>query len=514
MQLDALIREIGIQRTHRADGSAEIDFITNDSRQLRPGALYIAIRGSRHDGHAFLQDAADRGCRAAIVERIDETAPLAQYLVSDSRKAWSRLSATFHGHPTRHLFVHGITATNGKTTIAFMLDEILRAHGLATGLIGTVKIRVGDRVIPADMTTPESFQLQAYFAQMRQAGVETVTMEVSSLALEQHRCADVAFDVVSFNNFSREHIDQHGSLEKYWAAKASLITQADADTVTLINLSDPAIRSLRGQSSGQEVTYAVEAPEGDIYPEDLDLSGDAPRFTLVVARTIRLRGAHPVTIPAMRIPVKLSAPGLHSVANAVACSAMALCQGVTPAAVQLGLANFRGLERRFELIYDGPFRIIDDHFANANNIDVSLRSLASMHCRKIHLVYAIRGSRGVTVNRENVQTLARWLPRLPLDEIIVTETRGEVTEKDLVRPEEKAVFFEEIEKTPLKVTFRETMDEALACALSRVEPGDIIFLAGTQGMDMGGRKILQQISSRDPDRAEAILAPLKDRVCG
>ncbi len=491
-----------------------IDLITNDSRKIHPSALYIAIRGVRRDGHSFLEEVAAKGAAAAIVETIDPAVPMAQYKVRDSRRAWSSLSSTYYGDPSKDLFMYGITATNGKTTISFMLDEILRAAGRQTGLIGTVKIRIGEAVIPAAMTTPESFELQGYLAQMKAAGVDTVTMEASSSALEQFRCADVDFDVVSFNNFSREHIDQHGTVEAYWAAKASLVTGAAPETAVIINVSDPKIRALKDQTPGMQVTYSVDSSEGDIYPEDIDLSGNEPRFTLVVARELHLTGKRPVTIPAQRIPIELSAPGLHTVANAVACCAMALCQGIGAAAIQSGLNRFRGLERRFELIYDGPFQVIDDHFANMNNIETSLKSLSGLHYDRLRMVYAIRGSRGITVNRENVQTLARWLPLLNMEEIIVTETRGEVTEKDLVLPEEKAVFFEEIAKTPLKVTFRETMDEALDYALEQIKPGDILFLAGTQGMDMGGRKLLEKLSCRHPEQAEQIMAPLNGRICG
>ena len=155
------------------------------------------------------------------------------------------------------MFVYGITATNGKTTIAFMLDEILRAQGLNTGLIGTVKIRMGQEVNPASMTTPESFELQQYLDKMRKVGVDTVTMEISSSALEQYRAADVKFDVVSFNNFSREHIDQHGTLEAYWKAKSSIITNSKPNEIAIINISDPEIKTLYGQVKAQTITYSL-----------------------------------------------------------------------------------------------------------------------------------------------------------------------------------------------------------------------------------------------------------------
>lgn len=514
MRLGDFLHETKILDSYLPNEDLEIDVITNDSRKINKNSLYIAIPGSHWDGHIFLREVLRKGANAVIVERIDQDVPITQYQVPNSRLAWSNLSAAFFGHPSREMFVYGITATNGKTTISFMLDEILRAQGLNTGLIGTVKIRMGDMVIPAAMTTPECFELQNYFHEMRKAGVDTVTMEASSSALEQFRTADVKQDVVSFNNFSREHIDQHGSLEAYWKAKSSIITGSTSDQVTVINISDPDIRKLKGLGAGQMITYSVDSEQGDIFPVDLDSSGDNPEFTLKVKEDIVLRARGGLRIPAQEFRVRLSVPGQHTVANAVACCAMALCQGIRADNIIAGLAQFRGVERRFEMIYDEEFKILDDHFANSNNIDASLLSLSGLDYRKLHVVYGIRGSRGVTVNRENVQTLASWLPRLKMDEIIVTESVGDVTFLDLVLPEEREVFYEEIARTGLKVTSRSKMGDALRYALEQVQPGDIILLAGTQGMDRAGRRILEFIAQQQPERREEILAPVANRVCG
>lgn len=514
MRLGDFLYGTEILDTYLPNEELEIDIITNDSRQIHKNSLYIAIPGSHWDGHIFLQEVLNKGARAVIVERIDPDVPIAQYKVANSRLAWSNLSAAFYHHPSREMFVYGITATNGKTTISFMLDEILRAQGLNTGLIGTVKIRMGQEVKAASMTTPESFELQGYFDRMRKAGVDTVTMEVSSSALEQYRAADVYFRVVSFNNFSREHIDQHGTLEAYWNAKSSIITDSKPHEIAIINISDPEIRKLYGKGRAQMITYSIGDKTGDIYPKDLDISGNSPEFTLVVAHDLKLAARDNLVIPAQEFRVRLATPGLHTVYNAVACCAMALCQGISGETIARGIENFKGVERRFEQIYDGDFKIIDDHFANTNNIDASLLSLSRLDYKKLRMIYCIRGSRGTTVNRENIQTLAKWLPKLRMDEIIVTEAEGDVTLHDQVVPEEREVFREEIGKTDLKVTYKAHLNDALQYALDTVKSGDVILLAGTQGMDKAGRRILQLISAAHPEQREQIMAPMKDRVCG
>ncbi len=514
MRLGNFLHKTEVLDSYLPNEELDIDIITNDSREIFKNSLYIAIPGNHWDGHIFLKEVLKKGAKAVIVERIDRTVPITQYKVPNSRLAWSNLSAGFFNDPSKEMFVYGITATNGKTTIAFMLDEILRAQGLNTGLIGTVKIRMGQEVNPASMTTPESFELQQYLDKMRKVGVDTVTMEISSSALEQYRAADVKFDVVSFNNFSREHIDQHGTLEAYWKAKSSIITNSKPNEIAIINISDPEIKTLYGQGKAQTITYSLFDESGDIYPTDLEKTGEAPCFTLVVAHDIILKAQDYRLIPAQKIRIQLSTPGLHTIYNAVACCAMALCQGIDRETIATGLKKFQGVERRFEQIYDREFKIIDDHFANANNIEASLLSLSSLTYNHLWIVYCIRGSRGTTVNRENVQTLANHLPNLKMDEIIVTESKGDVTFHDLVLADERAVFWDEINQIPLKVTYEEKLNDALRYALTKVETGDIILLAGTQGMDKAGRRILELISESDPLHKNEIMAAMDGRVCG
>lgn len=504
-------RIINEDKVESAELKREITLITDDSRKAGPDSIFTAICGARRDGHDFLGDIRNKGCSCAIVEKEHPEIPVIQIVSQNSRIAWSRISALYYDEPAKDMKVLGITATNGKTTISFMLDEILRAEGLLTGLIGTVKIRYGDEVVASRMTTPEPFELQGYFAKMRDKGIKTVVMEVSSSALEQHRAHDIPFSVVSFNNFSREHIDQHGTLEKYWMAKSSIIRDSKENTVNIINVDDKEIRKLKGAGAGHQITYSVESRDGDIYVEDLDLSSDSPQYSLVIKDDIILNDR---VIKKGKIRIALSVPGYHTVKNSVCCAAMALAYGCSEKSVAVGLKAFSGVERRFELIYDRGFRILDDHYANPDNIKVTLDSISKMKYGKLHMVYAIRGNRGTTVNRENIEETGKWLNKLHLGSFTGTETLGLVTKKDLVSDDEKAVFFEETRKLGIEPEFFPKMDEALSNALRKAQDGDIILLAGCQGMDMGARLILSQLSEKFPEDSEKIKAPLKYRVCG
>ena len=180
-----------------------------------------------------------------------------------------------------------------------------------------------------------------------------------------------------------------------------------------------------------------------------------------------------------------------------------------------GLHRFRGVERRFELIFEDDIKVIDDHFANSGNIDVTLETLKFMDYRKLHIVYAIRGSRGVTVNSENAQALARWAPVLGLDKIIATTSRSHVTEKDVVTAEEETVFREVMAAAGLEAAVYPELPAAIAAGLDRLQPGDVLLLAGCQGMDHGARICLEQIQQRRPHLGKAqIFKALQNRVAG
>lgn len=512
MQLNALLKELEVLETRGAIPDIDIELITNDSRRVNARSIFIAIAGRHVDGHDFMSQAVERGGRVAIVDHFVD-ADIAQIRVENPRFAWSALSYAYFGHPADGLDVIAITATNGKTTISFMLDEVLKAASLKTGLLGTVKIVSGDHMIAADMTTPESFELYRYISDMRGDGIDVLTMEASSLALEQSRAAHIPFKVVSFNNFSREHIDQHGSFEQYWRSKASIVTESRAYTTTVINVDDEAIRRVIGAGEGPQLTYSCESQDGDIYAKDIDLSKDYPEFTVVIKADKVLND---VRIEPGEFRVVMTVPGYHTVANAMAVVGMALAYGIAPSAIAEGLRRFHGVERRFEMIYNHGYRILDDHFANVENINVTLNSLSKLSYNRLHMVYAIRGNRGVIVNRESLETFLSWLPKLRLATLIGTETLGAVGPKDLVSPEEKAIYFEktaQIDDARVTKLYRESIDEAMDEVIKVAEPGDVVMLCGCQGMDMGARVILPKLKAMHPEYAEEIDAFLAQRIC-
>lgn len=511
MKLSQLAGAIPVLEVRGKDwADLEILNVSNDSRKIREGGLFVAVKGYLQDGHAYLAKAQEMGALAAVVTEFREESSLPQIRVENARESLSRLSAELLKHPSRKLRVMGITATNGKTTTSYMLDHIYRRLGVKTGLVGSVVIKVGEEFVHSELTTPESSDLQLIFDRMVQAKVSRAIMEVSSSALELYRVHDVDFDIVAFNNFSREHIDQHGSLEKYYEAKSSLIRNAKSGSFAVLNRDDDMAYRLRAETKAQVVAFSTKDDQADVYCSDLDLSSGRGRFLLKIRKDIvGLDGV----VEKGEYPVSLRVPGFHSVVNALSALSMAIIDGVGIQEAIAALETFGGVERRFQYIYDREFIIIDDHFANTSNINMSLESLVKLSYRKLHLVYAIRGNRGVTVNGENIETLLKWREQLPMDEIIGTSSVEFVGDKDRVREEELAVFTEKLRDSDLKVTRIDSLTEAIHYALDQVQPGDVVLLAGSQGMDRGARIALEYLWQKHPEGdKEELFSPLDGRV--
>jgi UDP-N-acetylmuramoyl-L-alanyl-D-glutamate--2,6-diaminopimelate ligase len=511
IMLQDLLRHVEILETTRSVNPA-ISGLAYHSERVLPGMLFVCIKGFKTDGHRFLVQAKDKGAAAAVVEEIQPQVELPQFRVADSRSALAALADCFYGHPSRKLKMIGVTASNGKTTTSFMANAVLEEHGLKTGLIGTVIVKAGSKIRPAVLTTPESLDLHHYLYQMVEQGVTHVTMEVSSSGIDLNRVGSVDYDIIVFNNISREHIDLHGSFENYFRTKASLVRRARPEQWVIFNMDCPHTASLINQTAARTLTYGLKNNDADCVVKELDLTtGRAHFFVEIKKPGLAEEMAGGLESFSIELPVL----GLHSVYNAMAAVLCGLLCGVPVPVIQRALKKFRGVERRFELIFDGDFKVIDDHFANSGNINVTLETLKFMKYRCLHLVYAIRGSRGITVNRENAETMAGWIPLLGVKKVIATSSSSHVTEKDLVTPDEIRVFSEEMEAAGIQFELHRELPDAIDAALSRIQPGDVLLLLGCQGMDYGAGICLEMIHRRYPhlDR-EKVFQALQNRVAG
>lgn len=492
-----------------------------DSRKVGKDDLFIAVKGFEADGHAYLDQAARQGALATVVEVPQPNLDLPQIVVADSRAAVADLASQYYYHPSRQLQLCGITGSNGKTSTSLLYRQIIQAAGWPCGLLGTVAYEDGLNKVTSSMTTPDALDLQRYLRNMVQEGYEHAVMEVSSIGLHQNRVRQTHFAQAALINLSHEHLDYHGSMEAYFHEKSKLLKGLDEDGVAVLNADDSWSISLQDQVSARVLRFGL-SDQADVRAENLDLSTGFAAFDLCIKPENFLASAKRKPEAAFDLnqleagsyPVKLQVPGLHSVYNSLAAITLALCQGVSPDICAQAVASYQGVERRFQQVYSGDFRIFDDHFANTKNIDMTLKSLSEMDYKQLVMVYAIRGKRGPKVNRENIQTLNRWLPKLKMRAFIPSLSQDTVGHYDEVQAEEIAVFQEEMQQNNLSYTIYDQLEAALDQALDQVQPGDIILLAGCQGMDAGARLILHELAEQDPAHRAQILAPLQGRVCG
>jgi len=491
----------------------EIKKIAYHSSEVMPDTLFVCIRGYHSDGHDYAANAAEQGASAIIVEKFIEGISVPQIKVENSRKALASIAANYYDHPSKDLKIFGVTGTNGKTTITYMADALLSGSGLATGLIGTVMIKNGDRIEKSVLTTPESADLQRYLADMREEEISHVSMEVSSSALDLDRVARTQFDIVAFTNINHDHINLHGSFEAYFNAKASLIRDASKDCIALINIDEPLLSPLIKETEAEVITFGIENDTGTLYVSDIDMSSGSPSFTVNITRpvvTLSGRKIFPVSFK-----IDLAVPGYHSIYNATTAILTALLNDLPVTFVKEKIGEFKGVERRFHVLYDKEFTIIDDLLLNKNNIDSSLKTIGKLDYNSLHILHAVRGKNGPDLNRENAEALAEWCCRYNVDQIILTTSRTQVEEKDQVQEEELSTFLTVMNQAQIKVHFFDELEDALAFGLKRIKQGDLFLISGARGMDGGAKICLEMLMDMYPyvDK-KAIRNVLEEKLVG
>ncbi len=361
----------GIDTVRRTGTSPEIAAIEYDSRRVGPGALFVAMQGETTDGNRYVEKAIDQGAAAILTdsaETFDETTgrfpQLAVIQIAHGRNALALASANFFGHPERQLKLTGITGTNGKTTTAFFLDAILNHAGRKTVLIGTIEYHVAGLIRPSPHTTPESRDLLELLREGVDAGATEAVMEVSSHALAQGRVYGIPYDVSIFTNLTRDHLDFHGTMENYFAAKRKLFdgSLSDPPRVAVINIEDrngAALVSAAHEAGALILTYGLEA--GDFRADHLKMSAAGMTFTL--------------QSPDGPTEVHTRLTGKVNVYNLLAASAAARARGLSLDGIQEGVASLACVPGRFQTVDVGQsFAVVVDYA----HTDDALRNLTAL----------------------------------------------------------------------------------------------------------------------------------------
>jgi UDP-N-acetylmuramoyl-L-alanyl-D-glutamate--2,6-diaminopimelate ligase len=383
MQLRALIHEL---HPMSVEGSLdrEVLGISYDSRRITPGMVFVAIPGLHVDGHDYIHNAINRGATAVICERNGFVPQRATKVkVANGREALAVTSAAFYQHPSSKLKLIGVTGTNGKTTVAFMVKQILETAGIKTGLIGTVRYEIGDRVLPAQRTTPEALEVQQMLAQMLRAGCQACVMEVSSHALEQKRVHGVQFDVGIFTNLTRDHLDYHGSMENYFSAKQLLFKALERGTKragVVINIDDSFGQRLTQETRAEvQMTYGL-AESAKLRATGIKLSAHSTAMT--------------VEMPGDRFACRLPLIGRHNVYNALAAIGAGVVLDVKVAEIQRALQTLAPVPGRLEHIPSpAPFGVYVDYAHTDDALRNVLITLREITKGKLLLTFGCGGNR-------------------------------------------------------------------------------------------------------------------------
>ena len=456
MKLSSLLEKLSYS-VLQGSVDTEITDIINDSRKAVPGSLFFCIKGAVSDGHAYAKDVAAKGAAALIVqEPVDVPESVTVIRVEDTRIAMALISCAWYGYPAEKMHVIGITGTKGKTTTTYMIKSILEAAGFRVGLIGTIETIIGDEVIPAEHTTPESIVLQSYFRKMADAGIEIVVMEVSSQALMLHRTAGIMFELGIFTNIEPDHIGpaEHESFEDYLECKSRLFRQCRTG---ILNADDKHLEQILKGHTCEVETFGFSEKAG-----------------------IQAQNAHLVTRPGYLgvayhvggkadFDVEIDIPGKFSVYNSL--TAIAVCRhfSVSEENIRSALKAAK-VKGRIEMIrVSDEFTLMIDYAHNSMALESLLTTLREYHPHRLVCLFGCGGNR----SRQRRFEMGEVSGRLA-DLTIITSDNPRYEDPEAIMDD----IVTGISRTDGKYVRISDRKEAIAYAIHHGEPGDIIILAG------------------------------------
>jgi UDP-N-acetylmuramoyl-L-alanyl-D-glutamate--2,6-diaminopimelate ligase len=487
--LQNLIQDLSALQIH-GDLEREVRAITYHSGRASEGSLFVAIKGTRSDGHDFIPQAIDQGCQILVVEKPLEPMPGVTILqVDNTRVALAQLSNRFYGFPSHSLTVVGITGTNGKTTTTYLLESVLTACGLKVGVIGTVDVRYPGYVQPASVTTPESVDLQRTFREMVDAGVTHVVLEATSHALDMHRVDGTRFAVGLFTNLSQDHLDYHRTMGEYFAAKSRLFSHilqeaGETPALAVINTDDLWCEKLFALIDGPVLRFGLSG-EAEIRAEQVrcDFSG--------IQALIRTpRGELTVHSPLL---------GRLNLYNLLAATAVAVGLGLPLEGIAAGQKTLARVPGRLENIpNDVGVRVLVDYAHTPDALEKALDSLRELHSGRIICVFGCGGDRDrgkrplmgeAAAKRADLVIITSDNPRSEVPETIMADIEAGVKAQGLA-------FLVTLGQCAGNCTtgYTSMVDrgEAIRLAIDYAAQGDVVYIGGKDHEDyqiLGNKRI-------------------------
>lgn len=452
MKLRELIKNLSIIEMN-ADAELEISGVSYDSRKTEKGDMFVAIRGFEADGHKFIPKAIENGAAVILCEE-KPSCDIPYVLVSDSRYGLAIVSRDFFGDPASEMTMIGITGTSGKTSSSYLIKHMLESKlDAKVGLIGTNGNMIGDEFLHTEHTTPESYELHKLFRHMADSGCTHVVMEVSSHSLTLERVAGIHFDVALYTNLSQDHLDFHGTMEEYAAAKRKLFSMC---SLGCFNLDDAWADFMRDGASCRTMTFSTEKNEADLVAKDIRLTADGVRFASVSGDEISM--------------TKLGIPGMFSVYNALGTMSVGLALGLSLADCSDAMSSAKGVKGRLEIVPTGrDFSVVIDYSHKPDALEKVLKTLKPVTRGRLIALFGCGGDRD-KLKRPIMGRIAAD----NADLVVVTSDNPRTEDPDEIIREIVAGMKDK--RTPTKVICDRR--EAIAWAIDNAAPGDVLLLAG------------------------------------
>ncbi|MCC6139532.1 MAG: UDP-N-acetylmuramoyl-L-alanyl-D-glutamate--2,6-diaminopimelate ligase [Nitrospira sp.] len=438
--------------------------ITDDSRAVQAGSLFVAVKGEQVDGHRYISSALAAGAAAVVMQEAAAGIDRPYVRVADSRKALGYLGSRFYGDPSGRLRMVGITGTNGKTTTAYVCKALLEAVGGKIGLIGTVAYQIGNEIVPASHTTPGALELQQLLKRMVDGGCSAAVMEVSSHALAQDRVSGSEYDVAVFSNLTQDHLDFHKTMEEYFQAKLRLFTGLTGikkpNKRAIVNSDDPSGVRIASLCPVPVWTYGIKG-KADLQAEQVQLSLNGTTF----------RAATPVGT----FPVESHLVGEHNVYNMLAAIGVALHEGATVDQVRQAVTRVTNVPGRFERVMAGqPFTVVVDY---AHTEDALVRLLSAAQALKAGRIITVFGCGG---DRDRGKRPKMGRAAVLQSDVVILTSDNPRTENPLSILDDVEAGVRDALQQRAHVQYQKVADrrEAIATAMRAAQPGDMVLIAG------------------------------------
>ncbi len=467
--------------------------ITSDSRKIKKDYVFVAIKGETQDGNDFINIAIKKGAIIVYTEKDLCVENCIIKKVKDTRKTLAELCNKFYNYPSDKLIVIGITGTNGKTTTANLINHIIKSYGIKSGLIGTLNIKINEKLYSSKLTTPSTEDVYYYLNKMVEEDIKIVVMEVSSHGLKHERVHGIKFDIAIHTNIEEDHFNFHKTIDDYINSKKKLFDNLHTGKIALINHDDKyAMNMLKDNSNILVITYGLSS-KSTVNASSID-TGLTSCFNYCLQRGITTLSG--MEIELFEYPIVSNLLGNHNIYNALSAVTTCLLLDIPISCIASAMKDYIVVARRTEIIYNEEYIVIDDFCHNPSSYEATLSTIQNLQYKYLYIINGIRRKRGAYINFENAKILKQWYDILNIKNLIITDSLDYVDNENLATLEEKTAYFNVFKGSRFKLKYNPFLRSAIEEIIKEVKAGDMVLLLGAKSMNEAKSIFLNTINKK------------------